>query len=69
MNCAGEGGSPGGIASVDLDRLQRMLAIHLGGAVAGMKYAAPVMAAQRSGSIIFDCTGRCQGCPPDSPNG
>ena len=52
MNCAGEGGSPGGIASVDLDRLQRTLAIHLGGAVAGMKYAAPVMAAQRSGSII-----------------
>jgi len=27
MNCAGEGGSPGGIASVDLDRLQRTLAI------------------------------------------
>jgi NAD(P)-dependent dehydrogenase (short-subunit alcohol dehydrogenase family) len=52
MNCAGEGGSPGGIASVDLDRLQRTLAIHLGGTVAGMKYAAPVMAAQRSGSII-----------------
>jgi len=52
LNCAGEGGSPGGIASVDLDRLQRTLAIHLGGAVAGMKYAAPVMAAQRSGSII-----------------
>ncbi len=52
VNCAGEGGTPGGIADLDLDRLQRTLAIHLGGAVAGMKYAAPVMAAQRSGSII-----------------
>jgi NAD(P)-dependent dehydrogenase (short-subunit alcohol dehydrogenase family) len=52
VNCAGEGGSPGGIATLDLGRLQRTLAIHLGGAAAGMKYAAPVMAAQQSGSII-----------------
>jgi NAD(P)-dependent dehydrogenase (short-subunit alcohol dehydrogenase family) len=52
VNCAGEGGTPGGIATLDLGRLQRTLAIHLGGVVAGMKYAAPVMAAQRSGSII-----------------
>jgi NAD(P)-dependent dehydrogenase (short-subunit alcohol dehydrogenase family) len=52
VNCAGEGGSPGGIATLDLDRLQRTLAIHLGGVAAGMKYAAPVMAAQRSGSIV-----------------
>ena len=52
VNCAGEGGSPGGIATVDLSRLQRTLALHLGGVVAGMKHAAPVMAAQRSGSII-----------------
>jgi NAD(P)-dependent dehydrogenase (short-subunit alcohol dehydrogenase family) len=52
VSCAGEGGSPGGIATLDLGRLQRTLAIHLGGVAAGMKYAAPVMAAQRSGSIV-----------------
>jgi NAD(P)-dependent dehydrogenase (short-subunit alcohol dehydrogenase family) len=52
INCVGEGGTPGGIASLDLGRLQRTLAIHLGGVAAGMKYAAPVMAAERSGSII-----------------
>jgi Enoyl-(Acyl carrier protein) reductase len=52
VNCAGEGGSPGGIATLDLDRLQRTLAIHLGGTAAGMKHAAPVMTAQRSGSMI-----------------
>src|SRR5262249_41096702 len=52
VNCAGEGGTPGGIATLDLDRLQRTLAIHLRGTAAGMKYAAPVMAAQRSGSIV-----------------
>ena len=52
VNCAGVGGTPGGIAALDLDRLQSTLAIHLAGTAAGMKYAAPVMAAQRSGSII-----------------
>src|SRR5215470_16320131 len=52
VNCAGEGGSPGGIAALDLGRLQRTLTIHLGGVAAGMKYAAPVMIAQRSGSIV-----------------
>src|SRR5215467_7571091 len=52
VNCAGEGGTPGAIATLDLDRLQRTLVIHLGGTAAGMKYAAPVMAAQRSGSIV-----------------
>jgi NAD(P)-dependent dehydrogenase (short-subunit alcohol dehydrogenase family) len=52
VNNAGEGGTPGGIAAVDLERLERTLAIHIGGAVAGMKHAAPVMVAQGSGSII-----------------
>lgn len=52
VNCAGEGGTPGGIAAIDLDRLQRTLAVHLGGVAAGMKHAAPIMTAQRSGSII-----------------
>jgi NAD(P)-dependent dehydrogenase (short-subunit alcohol dehydrogenase family) len=52
VNNAGAGGTPGGIASLDLDRLERTLALHVGGAVAGMKQAAPVMIAQGSGSII-----------------
>jgi NAD(P)-dependent dehydrogenase (short-subunit alcohol dehydrogenase family) len=52
VNNAGEGGTPGGIATVDLDQLGRTLAVHVGGAVAGMKHAAPVMVDQGSGSII-----------------
>jgi NAD(P)-dependent dehydrogenase (short-subunit alcohol dehydrogenase family) len=52
VNNAGEGGTPGGIASLELDRLEHTLALHVGGAVAGMKQAAPVMIAQGSGSII-----------------
>lgn len=52
VNSAGEGGSPGGIASADLDRLARTWAVHVGGAVAAMKHAAPVMVAQGSGSIV-----------------
>jgi NAD(P)-dependent dehydrogenase (short-subunit alcohol dehydrogenase family) len=52
VSSAGEGGTPGGIAATDLDRFHHTLAVHVGGVVAGMKHAAPVMAAQRSGSII-----------------
>lgn len=52
VNCAGEGGSPGGIAVADLNRLRETFAVHVGGVVAGMKHAAPVMTDQRSGSII-----------------
>jgi len=52
FNGAGEGGTPGGIATIDVERLNRTLAVHLGGAVAGMKHAAPVMVAQGSGSVI-----------------
>jgi NAD(P)-dependent dehydrogenase (short-subunit alcohol dehydrogenase family) len=52
VNNAGEGGTSGGIATVDLDRLNRTLAVHIGGVIAGMKHAAPVMVAQGTGSII-----------------
>jgi NAD(P)-dependent dehydrogenase (short-subunit alcohol dehydrogenase family) len=52
VNNAGEGGTSGGIATVDLDRLNRTLAVHIGGVIAGMKHAAPVMVAQETGSII-----------------
>ncbi len=52
VNSAGDGGSPAGIAAVDLARLQQTMAVHVGGAVAAMKHVAPVMTAQGSGSII-----------------
>jgi NAD(P)-dependent dehydrogenase (short-subunit alcohol dehydrogenase family) len=52
VNSAGGGGSPAGVAAVDLARLQATLAVHVGGVVAAMKHAAPVMVTQGSGSII-----------------
>jgi NAD(P)-dependent dehydrogenase (short-subunit alcohol dehydrogenase family) len=52
VNNAGVGGTPGGVASVDMDRFWHALAVNLGGVVLGMKYAAPVLARQGSGSII-----------------
>src|SRR5215510_14450661 len=52
FNTAGDGGTPGGIATLDLERFNDTIAVHVGGAVAGMKHAAPVMVAQGSGSII-----------------
>lgn len=52
VNSAGEGGSAAGIAAVDLQRLHRTLAAQVGGATAAMKYAAPVMVRQGSGSIV-----------------
>jgi NAD(P)-dependent dehydrogenase (short-subunit alcohol dehydrogenase family) len=52
VNNAGSGGVPGGIASLDLARLDETMAVHVHGVVAGMKHAAPVMVEQRSGSII-----------------
>ncbi len=52
VNSAGEGGSPGGIASVDLARLRRTWDVHVAGVVAAMKHVAPIMTAQGSGSIV-----------------
>ena len=52
VNNAGVGGTPGGVATVDLDRFWSTLAVNLGGVVLGMKHAAPVMVRQGSGSII-----------------
>src|SRR5262245_28150319 len=52
FNNAGDGGTPGGIATLDLARLNHTIAVHVGGAVAGMKHAAPVMVAQGAGSSI-----------------
>ena len=52
VNCAGDAGTVGGIATLDLGRLEHTMAVHLGGVASGMKYAAPVMLEQGSGSIV-----------------
>jgi NAD(P)-dependent dehydrogenase (short-subunit alcohol dehydrogenase family) len=52
VNNAGDYGTAGSITEVDLQQFERTMAVHVGGVVAGMKYAAPVMIRQKSGSII-----------------
>lgn len=53
INNAGVGGgSPGGLDSIDLEHFWTVLRVHVGGVLAGMKYAARVMLEQGSGSII-----------------
>jgi NAD(P)-dependent dehydrogenase (short-subunit alcohol dehydrogenase family) len=52
MNNAGSGSGRAPIAEVDFARLDAEIGVHLRGALAGMKYAVPAMAAQKSGSII-----------------
>jgi NAD(P)-dependent dehydrogenase (short-subunit alcohol dehydrogenase family) len=53
VNNAGTGGQPpGGWSAVDVDRFWAVLAVHVGGVVAGVKHAAPVMTEQGSGSIV-----------------
>jgi NADP-dependent 3-hydroxy acid dehydrogenase YdfG len=52
MNNAGSGSGYQEIAKLDLRRFDDVIAVHVRGALAGMKYAVPVMAEQKSGSII-----------------
>lgn len=52
MNNAGSGSQRATIADVDLGQFDAAIGVHLHGVLAGMKHAVPVMAAQRSGSII-----------------
>ena len=53
VNNAGIGGQPqGSWSAIDIDRFWTVLAVHVGGVVAGIKHAAPVMTRQGSGSII-----------------
>jgi NAD(P)-dependent dehydrogenase (short-subunit alcohol dehydrogenase family) len=52
MNNAGSGSQRAPLAEVDLDDFDAAIAVHLRAALAGVKHVAPVMAAQRSGSII-----------------
>jgi NAD(P)-dependent dehydrogenase (short-subunit alcohol dehydrogenase family) len=52
MNNAGRGSQYATVADVDLAQFDAVIAVHLRAVLAGMKYAARVMAAQGTGSII-----------------
>ena len=52
FNNAGNPGNMVGIAETTVEALDLILATHLRGAMLGMKHVAPVMMAQKSGSII-----------------
>ena len=52
VNNAGMGARSVAIADVDLKQFDAMIAVHLRAVLAGMKYAARVMAVQGTGSII-----------------
>jgi len=52
FNNAGTPGPLTGIADLDLDNFDELMAVHVRGVALGMKYAAPVMLRQGSGSII-----------------
>jgi len=52
MNNAGRSSQYATIADVDLDQFDAVIAVHLRAVLAGMKYAARMMAAQGTGSII-----------------
>jgi NAD(P)-dependent dehydrogenase (short-subunit alcohol dehydrogenase family) len=52
MNNAGSGSGYADIEKADLQRFDEVIAVHVRGALASMKYAVPVMVAQKSGSII-----------------
>lgn len=53
INNAGIGGAPpGGLDTIDLESFWAVLGVHVGGVLAGMKYAARVMLRQGSGSMV-----------------
>jgi NAD(P)-dependent dehydrogenase (short-subunit alcohol dehydrogenase family) len=52
VNNAGYGIPHRSIAELDIDEYDRLMAVLVRGVVLGMKYAAPIMMRQRSGSII-----------------
>lgn len=52
FNNAGTASRTGGVAEVDIAEFDAAIAVHVRGALLGMKYAAPAMRRQGSGSII-----------------
>jgi NAD(P)-dependent dehydrogenase (short-subunit alcohol dehydrogenase family) len=52
VNNAGAPGPVGRIETIDLGRYDATMAVHVRGALAHIKHAAPIMRAQRSGAIV-----------------
>lgn len=52
FNNAGDASDADGIVNIDIQRFNSAIALHVGGVLLGMKYAAPIMIRQGSGSII-----------------
>jgi NAD(P)-dependent dehydrogenase (short-subunit alcohol dehydrogenase family) len=52
FNNAGTPSRTGGVATVDIAEIDAAIAVHVRGALLGMKYAAPAMLREHSGSII-----------------
>jgi NAD(P)-dependent dehydrogenase (short-subunit alcohol dehydrogenase family) len=52
FNNAGDASPGEGIVDIDVQGFNAAMALHLGGVLLGMKYAAPIMMRQESGSII-----------------
>jgi NAD(P)-dependent dehydrogenase (short-subunit alcohol dehydrogenase family) len=52
FNNAGSGSQRVAIADINLEEFDITIGVHVRGVLAGMKYAVPIMAAQRAGSII-----------------
>lgn len=52
FNNAADASTGSGIADIDIQRFSAAIAVHVGGALLGMKHVAPIMMRQQSGSII-----------------
>jgi NAD(P)-dependent dehydrogenase (short-subunit alcohol dehydrogenase family) len=52
FNNAADPSTGSGIRDIDIQRFNAAMAVHVGGALLGMKHAAPIMMRQQSGSII-----------------
>lgn len=52
FNNAGDASDGSGVVDIDMKHFNDGIAVHVGGALLGMKYAAPIMMRQNSGSII-----------------
>ena len=61
VNNAGGSSQYAAIADVDLEQFDAVIGVHLRAVLAGMKYAARVMAMQGTGSVIKCC--QCQWIP------
>ena len=52
FNNAGDASDGNGVVDIDIRKFNAPMALHVGGVLLGMKYAAPIMMRQESGTII-----------------